>query len=291
MNNGFTLKIEDTEFMATILPTLDIAEGAIEAHDAQMERLDELTQRLADGEFYVTVDGTVPAKCIDGRPGARGLAPNSAGGSESLMVADDLTTRAFVTDDDTTLSNYRTTLAALKGAGLAIGGHTDDHAQGVASGCGANDKLPLIYNFMVRNASEIRDLATAVGVSVSDQTHDLIIHNAEARSQFSSGIELLDALRQVGGDDVIDPLKGVHNEVVAVVNLRTGTTLNREALAHEFGAEYQAFNVDAWSFTAAAEAISSTPEEAEQKVVAMVYYNLATAGVLCGRGMRTIVLQ
>lgn len=79
--------------MATILPTLDIAEGAIEAQDNQIERLDEVTQRLADGEFHVAVDGSIPSKCIDGRPGARGLAPNAAGGSESLMVADDLTSR------------------------------------------------------------------------------------------------------------------------------------------------------------------------------------------------------
>lgn len=277
--------------MATILPTLDIAEGAIEAQDNQIERLDEVTQRLADGEFHVAVDGSIPSKCIDGRPGARGLAPNAAGGSESLMVADDLTSRAFTTDDDTTVSNYRTTLVALQGAGLAIGGHTDDHAQGVASGCGANDKLPLIYDFMVRKAAEIRDVATAVGMSVSDETHELIIRNAKARTEFSAGSELLDALVKAGGDAVVDPLRGSHNEVVAVINLHSGTTLDREALEREFGPDYQAFNVDAWSFAAAAEAISSSSEEVQQKVVAMVYYNLATAGVLCGKTMRTIVLN
>ena len=277
--------------MATILPTLDIAEGAIEAHENQQERLDELTQRLADGEFFVTVGGTVPTKCIDGRPGMRGLAPNSAGGSESLMVADDLTTKRFAHEDGSTLSAYRTTLSTLQGDGLAIGGHTDDHAEGAASGCGANDRLPLIYDFMVRKAAEIRELASAIGVAVDDETHELIVNNAAARTEFSTGGELLAALREAGGDSVVDPLEGSHNEVVAVINLRSGTTLDRKALAQEFGLDYQAFNVDAWSFADAAAAISISPEEAAQKVVAMVYYNLATAGVLCGTGMRTIVLN
>ncbi len=277
--------------MATILPTLDIAEGTIEAHETQQERLDELTQRLANGEFFTTVGGTVPIKCIDGRPGMRGLGPNSAGGSESLMVADDLTTKRFAHEEGSTLSAYRTALSTLQGDGLAIGGHTDDHAEGAASGCGANDKLSLIYDFMARKASDIRALAAAIGVEVNDDTHELIARNAAERKEFSSGGELLTALREAGGDSVVDPLEGTHNEVVAVINLRSGTTLDREALTQELGPDYQAFNVDAWSFADAAAAISISPEEAAQKVAAMTYYNLATAGVLCGRGMRTIVLS
>lgn len=277
--------------MATILPTLAMAEGAIEAHDNQRERLDELTQRLTDGEFLVVTEGTIPTKCIDGRPGMRGLAPNSAGGSESLMVADDLTTKRFAHEDSSTLSAYRTILVALQAGGFPIGGHTDDHAEGTASGCGANDKLPLIYNFIARMATEIRELASAIGVAIDDETHKLIVRNAGERTEFSAGNELLVALRDIGGDEAIDPLEGSHNEVVAVINMRPGTTLDREALAREFGEVYQAFNVDAWSFAKAAEAISISPQEAAQKVAAMVYYNLATAGVLCGKNMRTIILR
>lgn len=282
---------KDVIDMVTILETLNIAEGTIEASEAQQERLDELTERMTTGEFHVPVDGTMPTKCIDGRPGARGLAPNTAGGTESLMVADDLTTQRFAGEDGTTQAAYRNILAILRGEGAPVGGHTDDHAHGEASGCGANDKLSLIYDFTVRHADEIRGLADAVGVSVDDETHDLIVSNAAARTSFSAGGELLTELRQAGGEEAIDPLEGGHKEVVAVINLRTGTTLDREALAAEFGNDYQAFNVDAWSFAEATEAISLSEEETNQKVAAMVYYNLATAGVLCGKGMRTIVLH
>lgn len=73
-----TLSKNMAEEMVTIFPTLDIAEGTIEARADQQERLDELTDRLAAGEFHQAVAGSVPSKCIDGRLGAGGLAPNTA---------------------------------------------------------------------------------------------------------------------------------------------------------------------------------------------------------------------
>lgn len=277
--------------MVTVIPNLDIAEGTIEANEAQMERLDELTERLAGGEFHVAVEGVIPSKCIDGRPGVRGLAPNAAGGTESIMVADDLTTKRFASEDGTTLGAYRNILDILGGEGQVVGGHTDDHAHGEASGCGANDKLAPIYGYIPRHGEELRSLTEALGVVVDDETHELILRNAADRSLFSAGGELLSELRGVAGEEAVDPLIGSHNEAVAVINLRAGTTLDREALAREFGNDHQAFNVDAWSFAEAAEAVSLSEEETNQKVAAMAYYNLATAGVLCGKGMRIVILR
>lgn len=208
------------------------------------------------------------------------------------MVADDLTTQRFAGEDGTTRSAYRNVLAIVQAEGAPVGGHTDSHAHAEASGCGANDKLPAIYDFIARRGDELRTLAASLGVSVDTVTHQLITGNAAARTSFSAGAELLDELNQtVAMGGVVDALRGSHNEVVATINLRAGTTLNREALAREFGSDYQSFNVDAWSFAAAAEATSLSEEEASQKVAAMVYYNLATAGVLCGKAMRVVVLR
>ena len=280
---------KDVMNMVTVIPTLEIAEGAIEAKAAQAERLEEAVRRLADGEFHVTVEATIPCKCIDGRPGANGLAPNAAGGTETLMVADDLTTKRFAAEDGTTLGHYRSVVDILQREGYSVGGHTDNHAQGEASGCGANDKLPLIYDFIARRGDELRSVAESLGLEISDGQHQTILQNAGARTEFSKGAELLAALEDMAGADAIDPLVDGHNEVAAVLNFREGTTLDREALAAEFGEGYQAFNADVWSFAKAAEAISLSQEEIDQKVVAMVYYNLATAAVLCGKGMRIIV--
>lgn len=277
------------EQLKTGFATLTGAGGAIEAGLEQQERLDELTERLASGEFHVATDVALPAGCIDGRLGGA-LRPNTAGGSESLMVADDLTTRRFAGEDGSTLTAYANTLRFLADSNLPIGGHDDEHAGGEKSGCGANDKLPQIYQFLADNGHVIRETALALGVEVDDATHEMITGNAAARQEFSAGSELLGKLAAIDAGS-IDHLRGDHNEVVAVINGRPDTTLDRQALASEFGDAYEAFNVDVWSFAEAARAISLTPEEQNQKIAAMVYYNLATAHVLCGPNMRVVTLE
>jgi hypothetical protein len=267
--------------------------GAIHATSDQTDRLDELTERLATGEFFAETSGQIPVKCIDGRcSNLHNLMPNSAGGTETLMVADDLTVKNFVRNDDgTTAGQYRATLDAVLAAGYPVGGHTAEDLHGAPSGCGANDKLSAIYEFMAKSSDIIHGLASQLGVEVDDETHHLIIANAVSRLEFSDGSELLAALREKGGDASVDVLKGQHKEVVAVINHRAGTTLDRDVLQVEFGDNYQAFNVDVWALAAGARVITPSGNEREQlqKIIAMVYYNLATACVLCGPTMRVVV--
>jgi hypothetical protein len=268
--------------------TLDShAIGSIQANGAQSERLEELTERIATGEFHhpVAEGMSIPARCVDGR---------SAGGSETLFVADDLTVKGLATPDGTTLSAYKNMLNWLRVHGFEVGGHTDTYVQGNASGCGANDKLEIIYDYIANRGDVLRAVGSDLGIAISEDVHDLIVKNAQERSQFSGGRELLNVLKENANSEFLDTLVGEHKEVATVVNMKEGTTLDRTALKNEFGPDYQAFNVDAWSFEAAAKAISVEPLEAfeiEAKVVAMVYYNLATALVLAGPKMRVIVLS
>lgn len=278
--------------------TLDsYAVGSIQASGVQNERLEEFTERVASGEFHRSVaEGqTIPSRCVDGRSAntTSPLAPNAAGGSETLFVADDLTVKGLATPDGTSLSAYANMLDWLKAHHFEVGGHTDTNAQGDISGCGANDKLETIYGYMVDHGDTLRAVADDLGVNVSDKAHTLIMKNARERSQFSKGGELLSMLEEQASTEFLDVLVGSHKEVVAVINTKAGTTLDRAAVKQEFGAAYQAFNVDAWSFRAAADAISVEPlepHEIEAKVAAMVYYNLATTLVLAGPKMRVIVL-
>lgn len=288
MQTNDTLKIGFIELGSAAI-------GTIEARSHQQQRLDEMTQRLGRGEFHkqITNGVTIPARCVDGRSlkeGVHPLAPNAAGGSESLFVADDLTMHRFGNSHESTLSDYTKTLEALKEAGYEVGGHTDVHANAPMSGCGANDKLPQIYEYIARHGDTIKTVLGTLGVEVTDATHRLIVHNAGVRSEYSSGAALLKTLRAKAHNDFIDILDGVHNEVAAVINKHPGTTLDRQALKEVFGPEYQAFNVDVWSFAEAARVISLTPEEVAQKEIAMLYYNLATTFVLAGPKMRVIVL-
>jgi len=297
----------ENERQVTFVELGELAQGTIEAGPEQQERLEEFTNRVGGGEFHRSTVGTIPCLCIDGRScnNQGELLPNSAGGSESLMVADDLTTKAFAVNGDTTTSGqYRNTLDYLKNAGYRIGGHTSAElnkareeaaARGETvegSACGANDKLPAIYAYIAQNPDALRSLAQdLLGYEISDADHELIIRNAASRSEFSGGGELLAALRAEGGRD--DALEGSHNEVIAVINRRKGTTLDRAAVATEFGDAYQAFEVDEWSFEEGARVISHMggEDEVRQKRTAMLYYNLATAGVLCGPKMRVTIFD
>lgn len=280
----------DMEKTVTFITLGEAAEGAIEAGKDQQERLEEFTQRVGSGEFHVETDGRLPCGCVDGRPGGK-IRPNAAGGTETIFVADDLTTKRLAATDGSTCGGYRNMLQVLKDEGFEVGGHTDDHAQGGASGCGANDKLDKIYDFTVRKADVLRATTEMLGVSVDENTHAMIVANASSREDFSKGSELLAALRDTAGEEAVDPLRGSHKEVLAVINKRSGTTLDRDALEAEFGPDYEAFNVDVWTFDEAARATSLTQEEIDQKIVAMNYYNLATAFVLGGPNLRVVVLD
>lgn len=242
------------------------------------------------GEFHVPTEHRIVCGCIDGRCGAT-VKPNSAGGTETLMVADDLTNKQFRGNDESTVSAYRNVVNFLSKAGYPVGGHDDDHAAGDASGCGANDKLSAIYEMMVRKEDYIRELAAAYGIAVDHETHALITKNAANRSSFSTGAQIKSELNEVTAG-AYDHLRGAHKEVVAVLNTKFGTSLDRDALNQEFGDDYQAFNIDVWAFEESANVISTSnnSEESRQKVVAMAYYNFATALVLCGPNMRVITL-
>lgn len=269
------------------------AEGSIQADQMTHRLLDEMTRRVSEGEFHYATDILVPCDCIDGRCGTdTHLRPKSAGGTLSLAVADDLLYRDYE-DDGTTAGMVANVFRRLQDRGYVVGDHTDDNADGDASGCGANDKLPLIYDIITRKADKIRSLASIFSIDVDDDTHSAIVSGATRRTNFSSGRAVLDTMLMYGKEDNIDTLHGGHEEVVAIINKRNGTTLDRNAVLAQFGAEYEAFNIDAWSFEAGARALYPDADAAiiQRTVGALIYYNLATALVLCGPNMRIVTVE
>lgn len=273
---------------------LSEAEGTIQAATKQQERLEEMMVRLASGEFHVSTKIPIPCKCIDGRSSANPTeGPNAAGGTETLFVADDLTSKRFASDDGSVTGGIRNIMTVLKESGMPIGGHTDDHhAHPLQSGCGANDKLEQIYAMIVKKVDSIKVITESIlGEGAVDQaTSDRIVVNAASRTDFPAGQDVVSVFKS-SPNVLLEELQGEHNEVAAVVNLKKGTTLDRGALAHEFGNTYQAFNIDAWSFQTAAVTISRAEAEVRQKVVAMTYYNVAAALVLCGPRMPVIIVS
>ncbi|EDK72655.1 hypothetical protein TM7_0189 [candidate division TM7 genomosp. GTL1] len=278
--------------MIDFLTLGETARGTIQPSTSQLKIVDELTERLQNDEFYITTDERIPRRCIDGRSPAVGgfhdAAPNSAGGSLTLLVADELIGRHVHVEGESTAADLSRLLKTLKQKGYQVGGHTDTHAHGNTSGCGANDKLPAILQFVSEHDTVIRETAAALNVVVDEPTHRQIVEGTKKSRTFASGAEILSVLRAEAGQNV-DILDGDHNEGIVVINTRPGTTLDRNSLKKVYGSDLQAFNVDIWSFGEAARAIAREDNEAAQKAIAMVYYNLATAFVLGGPNLRVMV--
>lgn len=269
----------------------DLAQGNIDGSIETHERLDEFTERVARGEFHVKTEIKLPCGCIDGRCGCK-VRPDAAGGTMTMVVADDLLEQKFA-GDGTTADMTRNVFWYLREQGYEIGDHTAEIIHGEDnSGCGANDQLKKIYGIIADKQEQVRALAGAFGIVSTDEDHAAIIAGAARRTQFSTGREVLGVMVDEAGEENIDVLRGDHKEVVAVINHRRGTTLDRDAVAQAFGENYEAFNVDVWAFEEGARALYPNASEAEirRTVTAMVYYNIATTLALCGPNMRMVTL-
>lgn len=268
--------------------------GSIEPDAEKRPRLDEYIRDIEGGAYHGEANSLVPCGCIDGRYGCR-MRPDSAGGTLTMTVADDLTYQRFGGSKFSMAELVRRTFVHLKQQGYAVGGHTTDYHVGFEmSGCGASDNLSDIYRVMGDKSEVIRRMARRFGIRPSEQDHTMIVARALERSTFSSGLEVLDTMRAVAGEAVIDTLHGGHHEVLVIINKRSGMTLDRDALRGRYGDEYQAFNIDVWSFAPGAHALLSpdvSNEQVQGVVTAMVYYNLATVLTLCGPRMRVAILE
>lgn len=262
----------------------------IESGEITPELVDEVNERLATSEFY--------------RPVTEGLRPNAPGGTFCLVVADALTSQHYYSEGE----NARQHAARLFGALLEmdnaeelkkiipaacmdgrhaatntpslVGGHDGDHG---LDDCGAQKRLAEILGFITCRGDEIRSFLGSIGVSVDDETHDLIVRRSKQlvdSGYVVDGMTIRKAYEETAGQDSIVHLQFSHGEVAAELNMDASVTLDREALDVAFGHAINAFNVDAGVFSRAAEVISMSPREAEQKAIAMLYYTVGTSAIL-----------
>ena len=229
---------------------------------------------------YRPTDEQVIAACIDGRSAiqSQALSPNAAGGSLALWAA------LLLSGPDIRFEDF---LAGLKAAGIGIGGHTDDHAHGASSGCGANDKLQTILELIAATASSqrIAVLAASLGVVIDEQDAARL---AERAAELAGGDGLGTATERLAllrcyGD--VSSLCGAHNEQLIVINAVQGTTLDRFALSERFGERAAVFNVDSWAFEpsllAMTNALGFQDLDLQNLLAALTAFNLGCALALC----------
>ena len=304
-------QVAQTSPMLQELSTLSIAEGAVDpsvriaSGDIKAEVVHDLAKRLQTDEFYDEIPaGSIPCVCMDCRgrlDGHQVLGGNAAGGTFTLVMADALTSNTFRHPGENSAAHTKRTYAELMKRGYNVGGHDADTAAGssVNGGCGAMDKLdssdplaPSILRYMAKRADDVRQGVQGFGFEVSDALHASLVTNAQDLRETgyaTTGRELLEATLEVAGDESIETLTGPQLAVIAVVNTREGQTLNRKKVAAAFGNDYQVFNIDAPTISNGVRVTSMSEAQANDKMIAALYYNVATAAVIVGPSMPIIV--
>ncbi|HMH31222.1 MAG TPA: hypothetical protein VK534_01975 [Methylomirabilota bacterium] len=286
--------------------TLSFAEGSVDPAvrvangEIEQSKIDELAQRLRNGEFRIQVDPeSIPGDCMDCRRQSNGAAVvgvKAAGGTTTLVVADALTTNSYRQKGEKAPQHKRNMLEQLS-KDHEVGGHTG--AEGSVP-CGAETKLdgqepdePSILGFMERKSVDIFGTLRSLGYEVEPELEDDIVAKTTVLRQedyATTGEELAAVGIEVVGRDKIRELSGVQNGVMVALLTKRGEILDQEAICDEYGDEYGVFEIEAWSIANGANKTALGPEEAHQKEIAGLAYNLGSGGVIVGPGMRVEVL-
>ena len=275
--------------------------GRIANGEISDQQIEQFVTDLDSPEFDAEIDALViPNVCVDGR-GLK-IGANAAGGTFSLVMADALTSQSYRQAGQDAATHTVTLLKELKKLGYEVGGHDDENAHGSVCGCGAEDKFDnledntraSILEYIGRRGDDIRSLleSPTIGLTISDELHELIIgRSRELRTEqyASNGAAIKAATVSVGGEESIEKVKGTHNEVALRICTAAGKTIDRLKLRQKYGERLQAFELDLPALRQGVEAISLTKKEADDKFIAAIYYNVATASTLSGPSLRVVV--
>ena len=271
------------------------AEGVLEPSGNET-RLDELIQDVGEGKLFVATSGEVPYRCSDSRlsDSEQQPGPMSVAGTVGLAVSDDLTTRAFIADDTSIAGSLQNIINDFKGRNLPFGNHDDDnpHEDGTSSGCITVDKLPIIYNLMIRKAPLVKSHVEFIlgSGAVNAELEERILRNANQRTRFSTGQDIKDTFMR-NPESKFARLTGQSKAVIMVVNWRDGLTLDKQAVLNKYGADYQVLNYDIWSCVKAAEKLGRNSQEMGAIIISLTYFNVASAMAIVGPGMKLIVAK
>lgn len=286
---------------------LTLGEGLIDparrvaAGEISETEIEQFGQDLNSPEFDAEIDAlAIPNVCVDGR-GLK-VGPNAAGATFSLVMADALTTQSYRRAGEDAATHAGTILGELKHVGHEVGGHDDENAHGPFCGCGAQDKLdnlhdetaPSILEYIDRRGDDIRALleSPAIGLTISDEVHATITgRSRELRKEryAANGAAIKAATVAVAGEESIESVRGTHNEVALRIRTMAGKTIDRVKLRQKYGDRLQTFELDLPALRQGVEALSLSKAEADDKFIAALYYNVATASTLSGPSLRVIV--
>lgn len=180
---------------------------------------------------------------------------------------------------------FRQAMTDLDDHDIDYGAHSDEHAHGHKSGCGAIDNAPAI----IANAAKYRDGIYATLLSLDDtiDAHmlDDVLDNFEAYNTDvnKANYKGKDVLDDIASEEkVIKKLTSDHYEMFIVLNDVEGYTVNQHTVRDATDENVQVFTVDMWRIANLASRLyEDEPEEIQQRaILGELVYTLATAATL-----------
>lgn len=225
--------------------------------------------------------GWVVADCVDGRPLAPGwsdpAAARTAGGTLTLLAG------LWALDDG---------FADLNPAGMARACLANHLPVWAHDGCGTNQRLGDIAAYLTVQRRQLDVLRRRLGLPAAPPARPQEAARLTARLAASSPAARLAGWAEAGL--TLPEFAGDHAEVGLIVNLATGLSVDRAALARATGSA-QAFALDAWalpdSAAAALAAVGAKPDRRDQLADIMLDLALATVGVLGRPDLELMVIR
>ncbi len=169
-------------------------------------------------------------------------------------------------------------IGKLKANGIDFGAHTDDHAHGDNSGCGAIDKAPAVIANTVKYKENIVASINALGVNtdgLDEVLANFATYNSQIAGQEYKGAEVVGEIIESG--KIVKELENDHREMFDILNMVEGFTVNQELVRQVSDGQAQAFAVDVWRLQELAQ--RAYPDDAELQNKAFLSELVYTLGV------------
>lgn len=176
---------------------------------------------------------------------------------------------------------------------VGYGAHTDDHAHGDKSGCGAIDNAPAIISNIAGFRAQIAQ--TLLELEVNSAHTESILENftqysVEIQDQPYSGKKVVDDIVESG--QVVKELTGPHQEMYILLNFVEGKTVDQKYIREMTDDKAQVFAVDVWRLKSITRRAFPDDEVAQEKAfVSELVYTLGTAATLTKGDLPVYAIQ
>lgn len=274
------------------------------------EGLQQIEQLVSNADIIVPVskasDGSVldDDGCGDGREVSRifeGSEQKSKSLNRSKVFGGGVTMAASTliglgrAKDLTLRDVYSNAITSLQSKDIDFGAHTDTHSEHDESscGCGAIDKAPIILGNAVKFAEDIRSTIDALGIDTTglDEVEDEFVTFNNGNIGDYSGQSVLNDIVKNG--KVVKELADDHKEIIVVLNMVEGFTVNQDKIRKATNGRAQAFAVDVWRVKSIADRLYADDSSVtrHKAFLSELVYTLATAGTLTAGDLPVYVID